>query len=214
MGEVIVRRTLAAGEEVTFEVEERRSRFICQLCHVSGEAEARAFIDRVRSRHRDARHNVPAWILADGRERAVDDGEPARTAGAPTLEVLRGAGLIDVCAVTSRYFGGTLLGTGGLIRAYTQAALGAVAEAEAAGLLVEQVMVVEVTCCIPYAWHDQVVSMATRAQGKVRDRIFTDEVQLTVAFRAGDEEDFLTAMEGLAQGADVMVVHEPVLGEF
>ena len=86
-------RTLHAGVEATGEFEDRRSRFIAQLRRVGSEAEAEAFVAEVRARHHDARHNVPAWILADGRERCSDDGEPSRTSGMPTLEVLRGAGL-------------------------------------------------------------------------------------------------------------------------
>ena len=114
-------RTMADGFEATGEFEDRRSRFIAQLAHVTSEREAREFIDAVRARHHDARHNVPAWILGDGREHCSDDGEPSHTAGTPTLDVLRGAGLADVCCVVTRYFGGTLLGPGGLKRAYTAA---------------------------------------------------------------------------------------------
>ena len=94
--------TLRAGAEARGEFEDRKSRFIAQLAHVESEAEAEAFLAEVRGRHHDARHNVPAWILADGRERCSDDGEPSRTSGMPTLEVLRGAGLADVCCVTTR----------------------------------------------------------------------------------------------------------------
>ena len=100
--------TLRAGAEVTGEFEDRKSRFIAQLVHVQSVEEAQAHQAAVRARHYDARHNVPAFILVDGTERASDDGEPQRTSGMPTLEVLRGAGLKDVCCVTTRYFGGTL----------------------------------------------------------------------------------------------------------
>ena len=88
--------------------EDRKSRFIAQLCHVETESEAQEFLATVRAKHYNARHNVPAWILEDGTERASDDGEPSRTAGMPVLEVLRGAGLKNVCCVVTRYFGGTL----------------------------------------------------------------------------------------------------------
>ena len=81
-------QTMEAGSEATGEFEDRRSRFIAQLRHVESEAEAERFIQEVRARHHDARHNVPAWILSDGRERCSDDGEPQRTSGMPTLEVL------------------------------------------------------------------------------------------------------------------------------
>ena len=105
------------------EIEVKRSRFLCSLGRVADEAEARAFIDEVRRRHWDARHNCSAFVLGpDGATaRSSDDGEPAGTAGAPMLDVLRGAGVSDVAAVVTRYFGGILLGAGGLVRAYGDA---------------------------------------------------------------------------------------------
>ena len=148
--------TLAGGVEASGEFVDRRSRFIAQLRHVESEAEANAFIDEVRARHHDARHNVPAWILADGRERCSDDGEPQRTAGMPTLEVLRGTGLANVCCVVTRYFGGTLLGPGGLVRAYEAATREAVTAAEAAGQFVTMTLVTRVTCVIPYSAYGRV----------------------------------------------------------
>ncbi len=147
--------TLRAGAEARGEFEDRKSRFIAQLAHVESEAEAEAFLAEVRGRHHDARHNVPAWILADGRERCSDDGEPSRTSGMPTLEVLRGAGLADVCCVTTRYFGGTLLGPGGLVRAYTAAAQAALAAAREEGLVAEMTLVTPVTVQLPYALYDR-----------------------------------------------------------
>ncbi len=104
----------------------------------------------VRARHYDARHTVPALILVDGTERASEDGEPQRTRGMPTLEVLRGAGLKDVCCVTTRYFGGTLLGPGGLGRAYAAAAQAAVEAARSAGDIVEMTSVVNVDVPVAY----------------------------------------------------------------
>jgi uncharacterized YigZ family protein len=105
------------------EIEVRRSRFICDLERVETELAAREFIDAVRAGSREARHHCTAFILGpDGAtQRSNDDGEPSATAGAPMLEVLRGRGLSDVVAVVTRWFGGVLLGTGGLIRAYGDA---------------------------------------------------------------------------------------------
>ena len=141
--------TIAAGSEAIGEFEDRRSRFIASLRHVEGEEQAAAHLAEIRALHHDARHNVPAWILADGRERCSDDGEPQRTAGMPALEVLRGAGLMDVSVVVTRYFGGTLLGPGGLVRAYTAAVQEAVAAARRDGLVVEKCLVVPVVVQIP-----------------------------------------------------------------
>lgn len=105
------------------EIEVKRSRFLCTVRRTGTEAEARALVETLRKQHWDARHHCSAFVLGpDGRtERSNDDGEPAGTAGAPMLEVLRGAGLTDVTVVVTRWFGGTLLGAGGLVRAYSDA---------------------------------------------------------------------------------------------
>lgn len=206
--------TLRAGAEARGEFEDRKSRFIAQLAHVESEAEAEAFLAEVRGRHHDARHNVPAWILADGRERCSDDGEPSRTSGMPTLEVLRGAGLADVCCVTTRYFGGTLLGPGGLVRAYTAAAQAALAAAREEGLVAEMTLVTPVTVQLPYALYDRVTRMCADAGGKVRDQLFTDDVQLMCSFRAGDEVPFVDAVRELAAGEELARAGEPRFAEF
>ena len=105
---------------VLYEIEVKKSRFLCSVARVEDEAEAQAFIASVRKKYWDARHNCTAFIVGDQprRERSNDDGEPAGTAGAPMLEVLRRRGLTDTVAVVTRYFGGVLLGAGGLVRAY------------------------------------------------------------------------------------------------
>ncbi len=114
-------RTIAADGEVDIEV--KRSRFRCTLARVSTEAQARDVIEGLRKEHWEAAHHCSAFVLeADARiQRSSDDGEPAGTAGAPMLEVLRGQELTEVVAVVTRWFGGVLLGTGGLIRAYSDA---------------------------------------------------------------------------------------------
>ena len=207
-------RTLRAGAAAVGEFEDRRSRFIAQLGHGEGEKDAAAFIAEVRSRHHDARHNVPAWILADGRERCSDDGEPSRTSGMPTLEVLRGAGLANVCCVVTRYFGGTLLGPGGLVRAYTAATQEAVAAAEKDGAVVEMTLVTPVTVQLPYALYDRVTRLVADAGGKVADSLFAEDVQLSVVFRAGDETPFVAAARELANGEDVARPGQPRFAEF
>jgi len=120
-------RTIARAAET--EIEVSRSRFRCRLERVATEVRARAVVDAARREHRDARHHCSAFLLGPPPqlvERSSDDGEPAGTAGAPMLEVLRGAGtpaepFADVVAVVTRWFGGTLLGAGGLVRAYGDA---------------------------------------------------------------------------------------------
>ena len=105
----------------TGEYEEKRSRFIGEIFPVSDEAEARQCIDRVRKKYPDARHHCWAWVLPDGSYRWSDDGEPGGTAGAPMLDILRSADVYGAVCVVTRYFGGTLLGSGGLVRAYSKA---------------------------------------------------------------------------------------------
>lgn len=114
------------------EIEEKKSRFICSMKPVHTEEEAIAFIEEVKKKYWDARHNCSAFVLGKRQEltRCSDDGEPSGTAGRPMLEVLLGEELCDVAAVVTRYFGGTLLGTGGLVRAYTQAVKAAVDNCE------------------------------------------------------------------------------------
>ncbi len=113
--------TVARTAEV--EIEVKRSRFLGHLERVGSEDEARAVLERIRKRHWDARHHCSAFVLGpDGAvQRSNDDGEPSGTAGAPMLEVLRGREVSDVVAVVTRWFGGVLLGAGGLVRAYGDA---------------------------------------------------------------------------------------------
>lgn len=119
--------TLARPAEAGIEV--KRSRFLCTLRRVEDEAAARAVVDGLRKQHWDARHHCSAFRLHPDVERSSDDGEPAGTAGAPMLEVLRGHAVSDVVAVVTRWFGGTLLGAGGLVRAYGDAVRAALDEA-------------------------------------------------------------------------------------
>lgn len=105
------------------EYEEKKSRFLAQIAPASSVEEAMAFVESIRKKYYDARHHCFAYVIGRNKEatRYSDDGEPGGTAGKPILEVLLGNDVTDVVAVVTRYFGGTLLGTGGLVRAYTQA---------------------------------------------------------------------------------------------
>jgi uncharacterized YigZ family protein len=116
-------RYLVPARVGTAQLEVRRSRFLCTVVRVTTESDARSVVDRTRKQHWDARHHCSAFILGPGSaiERSSDDGEPSGTAGAPMLEVLRGRDVSDVVAVVSRWFGGVLLGSGGLVRAYGDA---------------------------------------------------------------------------------------------
>ena len=110
-------------KEGTGEIIEKKSRFIASFRPVKTEEEAQAFIEEIRKKYWDASHNCYAWILGENGEgkRCSDDGEPSQTAGKPMLDVLEGEEVVNLCVVVTRYFGGTLLGTGGLVRAYSGA---------------------------------------------------------------------------------------------
>lgn len=123
---------VTVARDTEAEIEVKRSRFLCTLVRVEEETAARAVVERLRKQHWDARHHCSALVIGpppNPVERSSDDGEPAGTAGAPMLDVLRGGGVSDVVAVVTRWFGGTLLGAGGLVRAYGDAVRTALAEA-------------------------------------------------------------------------------------
>lgn len=130
---------------VSAEFTEKRSRFIGHAAPVSGEREAEAFLREIRSQNREAAHNVYAWSLREGQlRRHSDDGEPQGTAGLPVLEALLKSGVTDAAIVVTRYFGGVLLGAGGLVRAYSRAASLAL---QAAGVaIMRPCFLLEVSC--------------------------------------------------------------------
>ena len=157
------------------EYEEKKSRFIAQLSFADSEEKAVAFLEQVRAANRTARHNVYAYRLREGtRERHSDDGEPAKTAGTPALEVLQHSGLTDLIVVVTRYFGGVLLVTGGLVRAYTSATARALEAAEV--VTVRSVVELEVT--VDYSLYERAALLINGAGTKLADPQFTDHVTL------------------------------------
>lgn len=206
--------TLRKNVEAKGEITDRKSRFIAQIKHVETEEESAAFIAEIRARHYDARHNVPAQILSTGFEKASDDGEPSRTAGLPVLDVLRGANLKDICCVVTRYFGGTLLGPGGLVRAYSAAVQAALENAKAEGQLVEMCEVVPVELSVAYNQLDRVRDLALRSGAHITDTLYAADVALTLVFKAGEEQDFLVQMRELMAGKDICSVSPTTFDEF
>ena len=131
----------------TAELVEKKSRFIANVAQVKTEEEAIAFVSEIKSKYRDARHNVYAYAVAENNiSRFTDDGEPSGTAGAPVLDVILKEGLTDVAIVVTRYFGGTLLGTGGLVRAYGKSAKDGVLNAK----ICEKIYCHEIQIKAPY----------------------------------------------------------------
>ena len=167
------------------EITEKKSRFIAVLHHVDSEDEALDFINSVKKQHWDARHNCYAYIigLAQPLERANDDGEPSRTAGVPILEAVKSAGLTNVCVVVTRYFGGILLGTGPLARAYRDAATEAVKAAE----FVKMRLMRNITFTTDYDSYGKLRYEADRLSLKILDTEFLEKVTV---FMALDDDSF------------------------
>ena len=164
----------------TGEYEEKKSRFIAQLSFADSEEAAVAFLEQVRAANRTARHNVYAYRLRAGnRERYSDDGEPAKTAGTPALEVLQHSGLTDLIVVVTRYFGGVLLGAGGLVRAYSHGAKLAV---DAAGILnMQPCTVLELT--MDYSLYGKITYILPRYETVVEDSDFGAAVRLRILMK-------------------------------
>ena len=189
----------------TGEYEEKKSRFIAQLSFADSEEAAVAFLEQVRAANRTARHNVYAYVLRGGRVRYTDDGEPAKTAGMPTLEAIQHAGLEDVAVVVTRYFGGILLGTGGLVRAYTDATKAAI---EAADIVTVSVCV-DIILEVPYSLYEQLCRIAEAAGAKLAESDFAENVLLTFRMLDGTQAPFLEKLTELTRGQSEIIVTAP-----
>lgn len=194
----------------TFEYEEKRSRFIAAASFADSEETALAFLNKIRAANRTARHNVYAYVLQNGRVRYSDDGEPAKTAGTPVLECIHHAGISDVVVVVTRYFGGILLGTGGLVRAYTAAASGALASAE----LVSMRSIVNCQVRIPYPLFESAQRLIGSFNTKSDEPIFDDAVTLCWKMPAGEEPPLCEALGELTRGSAVVTVSTPAYAPF
>ena len=155
---------------------EKRSRFLGRVWPVDSEEEARARIEETKKKHYDARHNCWCYLLRDGPVRYSDDGEPQGTAGQPMLNVFQREGVVNVCCVVTRYFGGILLGAGGLVRAYTQSAKDAL---DAAGISVVRRWV-EVLLPCSYAQFERVKLETEKFGGVIADTDYGADIALTV----------------------------------
>ena len=172
-----------AGES---EFSEKRSRFLGHVRMVETEEEARAFIGEMKKKYYDARHNCWCYSLRDGPERYSDDGEPQGSAGIPMLEVLRRRGVTNAVCVVTRYFGGVLLGTGGLLRAYTKSTADALDAAGAAE--VRLWAETELTCS--YGQLEKMKTEAAAAGGVLEDLVYGSDVTLRVLVPAEELEGF------------------------
>lgn len=175
---------------------EKKSHFIGRVWNVETESEALEKIQLMKKQHYDATHNCWAYIIKDGAVRFSDDGEPGGTAGMPMLQVLQREGLYNVVCVVTRYFGGILLGAGGLVRAYTKGAKIAV---DAAGKSMKRVWTVLYVPC-PYSYYERVKLLVGTFGGIVRDTQFGAEVELELLFPEAQAEPFLAELTELSAG--------------
>lgn len=178
-------------KEAYNEFTEKRSRFIGYACPVKTVDEANAFISRIKQKHWDAKHNVYAYILKDGGiKRYSDDGEPQGTAGIPVLDVLEKSQTVDVCVVVTRYFGGILLGGGGLVRAYSHGAKIALD----AGEIITMSLCSEMKAECDYTLYGKITPIIAANGGKITDTQFTDKVEVYYTIVGETEEKLSSAI--------------------
>ena len=159
---------------------EKKSRFIGYVKPVKTQEEATNFINSIKTKHWDATHNVSAFVLRENNiQRSSDDGEPSGTAGVPTLDVLLKENLVDVCVVVTRYFGGTLLGAGGLIRAYSHSSKIAVE----AGHIITMAPCKVLSVSVDYSFYDRLNILLSEFNANIENREFTDNVTVTFSIR-------------------------------
>ncbi|MFT3895449.1 MAG: YigZ family protein [Anaerolineales bacterium] len=189
------------------------SRFIATLEPVPTIEAARAFLARIRQEFADATHNVPAYIIGGGNtvtDFCSDDGEPAGTAGKPALAVLRGSGLGDVAVVITRYFGGTLLGTGGLVKAYTKSAQ-MVVNAVGRG---KHLPVHEALLAIPYNLLERVRLVTAHHNGEVVGEDYAGDITMTLQIPVASFDEFQNELRELSAGklqAEVIETKETIV---
>lgn len=163
---------------------EKKSRFIGTCCPVKTEEEALAFIARMKSKYWDATHNVYAYILKEGGiQRFSDDGEPQGTAGIPVIDTLKKSGVVDVAVVATRYFGGILLGGGGLIRAYSHTA--SIALAAGGKIAMRECLLMHLT--VDYSLYGRAAAIVPECGGVIEDTDFLESV--TISFHIAPEQE-------------------------
>lgn len=183
------------------------SRFISTLAPIFSVDEAKAFVARIKAEFPDASHNVLVYLIGHGDSETAhcsDAGEPSGTAGRPSLAVLRGSGLGDVAVVVTRYFGGTRLGTGGLVRAYSEAVRLVVEAVPRA----EKVLTHTIMLVFPYTYLERVRLMVSSHSGSVLDEEFTADVTLTARLRVENLPAFQSALSDLTKGKVVAEIIE------
>ena len=180
---------------------EKKSRFIGYVKPVKTQEEATNFINSIKSKHWDATHNVSAFVLRENNiQRSSDDGEPSGTAGVPTLDVLLKENLVDVCVVVTRYFGGTLLGAGGLIRAYSHSSKIAVE----AGHIITMAPCKVLSVSVDYSFYDRLNILLSEFNANIENSEFTDNVTVTFSVRENTVQLLQDKLTQLSNGKYIL----------
>ncbi len=185
----------------TGEVEVKKSRFIATLAPVESEEEAAAFITETKKKYWDAKHNCSAFVIGEGAAvtRCSDDGEPAGSAGRPMLQVLLGSGITNVCVVVTRYFGGTLLGVGGLIRAYQDA----VKEGLKQCVIVQRVQGKRCLVTTDYSRSGRLQTLFAKENVIVEQSDYGERVTFTIILLKEQEEELIQKITDATDGSAV-----------
>ena len=188
------------------EIEEKKSRFICHVKPVETEEEATAFINAKKKEYWDARHNCYAYVIGENSEisKCSDNGEPSGTAGKPILEVINGAGVTNALIIVTRYFGGVLLGTGGLVRAYTQ---GCKIALKAAGIVRMELTSIR-KCRVSYPAWNMIQYAIRNLDVRLEDITYSDAVEFIVCTRKKDVQEMIRTMDTLTEGKTVWIKTE------
>ena len=193
------------GREASATIYEKKSEFIGYIAHVKTRRQAAEYLAKIKKKHYDATHHCFAYIVKDEKiERQSDDGEPQKTAGMPILEVLRHSGLEDVIIVVVRYFGGTLLGTGGLVRAYTGAAQAAVAAAD----ILSYSLCVDISIQADYSLYDRLANLFSACGAKILQTEFTDKVFIKGRMISGTQQKLVDEIKLLTKGREPDISRE------
>lgn len=185
------------ARECSAEFTEKKSRFIGFVRPVKTRIQAEEFINEIRSLHGKARHNVYAYVLREENfSKYSDAGEPSGTAGAPVLDVINSEKLTDVCIVVTRYFGGILLGTGGLVRAYSKSAAMAISAAGTADMIYCRRFFVR----CGYGDYDKVCRVSAQCGAIAEETDFSEDVAMTFAVREKEAESFLKKLSDATNG--------------
>ena len=185
---------------------EKKSRFLGGVYPVTSEQEAKEILERVRKQYYDARHNCWCYILKSGQKRYSDDGEPQGTAGQPMLNVFEREGVVDVLCIVTRYFGGILLGAGGLCRAYTKAAKDAL---DAAGISRMQPWLRQ-QITVSYALFERAKLLIAAQEGAVEDAQYGADILITYRIPEGADERLRTALREASSGSVVPSLLEEI----